>query len=88
MTAEPLTWWELTRDRLGLESYLSLKLGNLYKLLFPERLELYESMHQAGPDVLMTIELIEFYFRKVRGQLQRGKIENYLSSESGDEVKQ
>lgn len=78
-----MTWWDLARTELGLEESLSLNLGNVYESLFPEIPELYENRHRAGADVCMTIELIEFYFRKVRCQPQKGKIENYFSGGPG-----
>ena len=77
MAAQPLTWWRFARKELGLEGNLSLQLGEVHKLLFPES-KLHGRWRQAGADVLMTFDLINFYFQKIRGQPQKAKIENYL----------
>jgi hypothetical protein len=79
IAAQPLSWWNLARKELGLECNLSLKLGEVHKLLFPES-KLHGLWHQAGADVLMTLDMINFYFRKILDQPQKGKIENYLST--------
>jgi hypothetical protein len=73
LTVEPLTWWDLARTELGLEDSLSLNLGNVYELLFPERPELYENKHRASSDVCMTIELIEFISGKSVVSRKRGR---------------
>ncbi|KAL7784056.1 hypothetical protein V8C37DRAFT_413544 [Trichoderma ceciliae] len=77
MTAQPLTWWRFARKELGLEGNLMLQLGEVHKSLFPES-KLNGHWHQAGADVRMTLDLINFYFQKIRGQPHRAKIENYL----------
>ena len=77
MAAQPLTWWRFARKEFGLEGNLSLQLGEVHKLLFPES-KLHGRWHQAGADVLMAFDLINFYFQNIRGQPQKAKIENYL----------
>ena len=51
-------------------------------MLYPENTSLFQRRHSAGADVSMTIQLIEFYFRNVRGQPQQGKLENYFQTSS------
>lgn len=72
----PLAWWTLLKHSSGCA--LDLSLSALYKTLYPENTSLFQRRHSAGADVSMTIQLIEFYFRNVRGQPQQGKLENYF----------
>ena len=76
----PLAWWTLLQHSLNIT--LKLSLSALYKTLYPENTGLFQRRHSAGADVSMTIQLIEFYFRNVRGQPQQGKLENYLQKSS------
>lgn len=83
MTAQPLTWWRFARKELGLEGNLMLQLGEVHKSLFPKS-KLNGHWHQAGADVRMTLDLVNFYFQKIRGQPHRSKIENYLFASCED----
>jgi hypothetical protein len=75
----PLAWWMAVRHRLALgSSDLSLALGNLYGLIFPEDPCLLHRWHNAGADVHMTIRLINAYFCRVKGISIPGKIDAYF----------
>ena len=81
----PFAWWSAVRRLLGYQDLLNLSLSKVYRLLFPEDYELYTRAHTAGADVLMTIRMIECYFKNIRGQPQRGKIDNYFKRVSTEE---
>jgi hypothetical protein len=75
----PLAWWTAAGHRLALgSSDLSLALGNLYGLIFPEDPCLLYRSQNAGADVHMIIRLINAYFCKVKGISIPRKIDAYF----------
>ena len=76
----PLSWWCTLRKRLNLgASTFPLGLGYLHRMIYPERMDLFQRWHNAGVDVTMTIRLINVYFCKLRDSPIPGKLENYFS---------
>jgi hypothetical protein len=81
----PIAWFCALRQELRLQpSDLSLSLGSLHHLIFPEKEDLFAQWHNAGPDVIMTIQLIEFYFRRMTKNPVAGKLESYFAPNLSD----
>jgi hypothetical protein len=75
----PLAGWREFRTVSNLSSRsFPLALGRLHRITFPERLELSKHWHNAGADVIMTIQLIRAYFDRARNRPIEGKIMTYF----------
>jgi hypothetical protein len=58
--------------------------SSLHRLIFPEKEDLFAQWHNAGPDVIMTIQLIEFYFCRMTKNPVAGKLESYFAPNLSD----
>ncbi len=81
-TERPLLWWGEIKRTSGLSRpSFPLGLGTLYRIVFPERLELSKYWHNPGADVVMTMQLIRAYFDKASNRSIGGKIDSYLPTD-------
>lgn len=55
-----------------------LGLGSLFMAIYKEEAEFASRWHRAGPDVQMTIKLIETYFSQASKQPIRGKNDSHF----------
>jgi len=80
-TAErPLFWWNTARQMTTLAPLkISLRLGDLYEVVFPYNSRLRRNWHHAGADVQMTAHLIEEYFRRSQGTISQRTVDFYFS---------
>jgi len=80
-TAErPLFWWNTARQMTTLAPLkISLRLGDLYEVVFPYNSRLRRNWHHAGADVQMTAHLIEEYFRRSQGTISQRTLDFYFS---------
>jgi hypothetical protein len=79
-TAErPLIWWNAVRQRTTIAPLkISLRLGDLYKVVFPYNSRLRRNWHHAGADVQMTAHLIEEYFRRAQRKTSERTLDFYF----------
>jgi hypothetical protein len=73
-----LKWWRDLRKKQGYRARdVSIKLGNLFRNLFPAS-TLFDTWHDAGADVQMLKKIIEAYFQLARNRAIPGRIESYF----------
>ena len=68
-------WWGTTLASLK----ISLRLGDLYEVVFPYNSRLWRNWHHAGADVQMTAHLIEEYFRRAQRKTSQRTLDFYFS---------
>ncbi|RAL16254.1 uncharacterized protein BO97DRAFT_420564 [Aspergillus homomorphus CBS 101889] len=74
----PLSWWSSVRRSLKLDANsASLRLGKLFRRLYPEDVMLASDWHNAGSDVSMTLRIIRFFFDQIQGRIERGTLHEY-----------
>ena len=75
--SSPLSWWRIVRKTYNCPN-LSLSLGNIFSILFPDHLELLSRAHWADADVKMTVKVIQYLFSHLEGTNMKTAMESWV----------